>query len=124
MTWSNPNGAWSLYVFDDSVGDAGNIANGWSLNLTTVVTVGPVNDVAVGMTSAPASVFSGATLTNTINVTNFGPDSATGVVLTNPLPAGVSFVSASLSQGTLSGTNGGQVTCSLGTSAGRRQRAR
>jgi len=31
MVWSNPNGAWSLYVFDDKVGDGGNILNGWSL---------------------------------------------------------------------------------------------
>ena len=115
MNWSDPNGAWSLYVFDDSPGDDGVIASGWSLNLATVVTVGPVNDVSVGLTSAPASVYTGASLTNTISITNFGPNSATGVMLTSPLPAGVSFVSAALSQGSLSGTNGGQVTCSLGS---------
>jgi uncharacterized repeat protein (TIGR01451 family) len=114
MTWSNPNGAWSLYVFDDKVGDSGVIASGWSLNLSTIVTVGPVVDLAVGLT-APASLYAGGSLTNTINVTNFGPDSATGVVLTNPLPANVNFISASLSQGSLTGTGGGLVTCSLGT---------
>ncbi len=115
ITWSDPNGAWSLYVFDDSPGNAGVIAGGWSLNLATVVTVGPVNDVAVSLTSAPVSPYTGASLTNTMNITNFGPDSATGVMLASPLPAGVSFASASLSQGSLSGTSGGQVTCNLGS---------
>lgn len=30
---TNPNGAWKLHVFDDSAGDAGQIAGGWSLTL-------------------------------------------------------------------------------------------
>ena len=38
---SDPNGTWSLYVFDNSPGDSGNIANGWSLNLTTI---NPINN--------------------------------------------------------------------------------
>jgi hypothetical protein len=42
---------------------------------------------------------------------------ATGVVLTNTVPAGVTFVSASLSQGNLTGVGGGQVTCNLGSLA-------
>jgi len=41
----DPNGVWSLYVFDDSTGDAGNIAGGWTLTLTTVATVNPVADL-------------------------------------------------------------------------------
>jgi uncharacterized repeat protein (TIGR01451 family) len=116
MNWDNPNGAWSLYVFDDKVGDAGNIANGWSLNVSTIVTVGPVVDLAVGLT-VPASLNVGSALTNNISITNLGPDTATGVVLTNTLPAGVQFVSASLSQGNLAGAGGGLVTCNLGSLA-------
>ena len=116
FNWSNPNGAWSLFVYDDSAGDAGVIAGGWSLSLKTLVTVGPVLDLAVGL-SVPATLDIGSPLTNMISITNFGPDEATGVMLTNTLPAGVSFVSAWLSQGTLTGTDGGMVTCNLGTLA-------
>jgi subtilisin-like proprotein convertase family protein len=33
---TNPNGVWSLYVNDDSAGDTGSIAGGWSLDISTV----------------------------------------------------------------------------------------
>jgi len=59
----------------------------------------------------------GSMLTNNISIANFGPDTATGVVLTNTLPAGVQFVSALLSQGNVISTGGGRVTCNLGSLA-------
>lgn len=37
----NPNGNWSLYIVDDTAGDNGIVAGGWSLAITTST---PVND--------------------------------------------------------------------------------
>ena len=56
-------------------------------------TVTPVADVAIGKTGS-ASVLAASNLVYTISVTNFGPSSASGVVVTDSLPANVTFVSA------------------------------
>ena len=84
-------------------------ANGASSAVITI-TVVPVADLAIGK-KAPASVFAASNLIYTISVTNFGPSSAAGVVVTDTLPAGVTFVGAS---GNFV-TNGGVVSWSLGT---------
>ncbi len=34
---TDPDGVWSLYIVDDSVGDAGSISGGWSLNMSVGV---------------------------------------------------------------------------------------
>jgi len=41
-----PNGTWSLYVFDNSPGDSGVIAGGWSLDVTTVQLLGSAANLA------------------------------------------------------------------------------
>lgn len=74
--------------------------------------VSNVADLAITKT-APASVESGGQLEFTITVTNNGPDTATNVDVTDILPAGVTFVSATPTQGSCSGTT--TVTCNLGT---------
>ncbi len=66
-------------------------------------------DVRVTMT---ASV-NNKTIIYTITVTNDGPADAVDTVLTDTLPAGISFVSVICTQGTCSG--GKTVTCSFGT---------
>jgi uncharacterized repeat protein (TIGR01451 family) len=83
-----------LYVLDDTAGDAGSISSGWSLALTTDTPLRSFADLAVGMTSTPASLLVGGTLTNTIWVTNLGPATATGVMLTNKLSSGQQFVTS------------------------------
>jgi len=57
------------------------------------VTVVPAADLGVTK-SAPATVDAGAEIPYEIEVTNNGPSPATGVTLTDTLPAGVEFVSA------------------------------
>lgn len=70
-------------------------------------------DLALVKTSAPNPVAVGGQLTYTLTVTNNGPDRALNAVVTDTLPAGVTFVSAVASQGTCSGT--ATVTCNLGS---------
>ena len=70
-------------------------------------------DLQVTKTADPASPVVGETLTYTLAVVNNGPDDATGVVVTDTLPAEVSFVSANATPGSC-GQTGGVVTCSLG----------
>jgi len=62
---------------------------------TAVITVNvtALADLAIGKTAA-ATVYAGSNLSYTISVTNFGPSGASGVVVTDALPVGVVFVSA------------------------------
>jgi uncharacterized repeat protein (TIGR01451 family) len=72
-------------------------------------------DLGIAVTDSPDPVAAGSNLTYTIRVTNNGPDAASGVSVTDTLPAGASFVSATPSQGSCSGTS--TVVCSLGALA-------
>jgi uncharacterized repeat protein (TIGR01451 family) len=112
---SNPNGFWSLYILDDTAGNAGSVVNGWTLNLTLVNPVNPPGTLAVGMTNSPNPVLVGNYLTSTVVVTNLGLASATNVVLTQTLPAGTSLVSAAASQGAVVTSVPGAITYNFGT---------
>ncbi len=57
-------------------------------------TVSELADVATSKTG-PARVNAGSVVDYTISVTNLGPSAAAGVVVTDPVPAGATFVSAS-----------------------------
>jgi uncharacterized repeat protein (TIGR01451 family) len=74
----------------------------------------PKTDTKVTM-SAPTFVRVGQAAGFAAVVTNGGPDTATGVVLQAPVPAGATFSSASSSVGSCTG--GATVTCVIGTLA-------
>jgi uncharacterized repeat protein (TIGR01451 family) len=81
---------------------------------TITVTVLPVADVAVAISASPTRVAVGQNLIYTITATNQGPDVASLVTLSDLLPAGETFVSASSSQGSQPTYSGGTVTAVLG----------
>ncbi|HYE16327.1 MAG TPA: carboxypeptidase regulatory-like domain-containing protein [Pyrinomonadaceae bacterium] len=75
-------------------------------------------DLSVKKTDSVDPVAVGETTTYTMTVKNAGPSVATGVTLTDALPAGMTFVSATTSRGTLSTPavgSGGTVTADLGS---------
>jgi len=75
----------------------------------------PQADLALAMTDSPDPVSAGANLTYTLSVVNQGPAAATGVTVTDTLPAGVSLVSATATQGACTGSS--TISCSLGSLA-------
>ena len=68
-------------------------------------------DLEVSKTGTPASAPSGTQVTYTLTVVNHGPASASNVVLTDTLPAGVQLVSATATAGSCTGSN--PVTCTV-----------
>lgn len=70
----------------------------------------PITNLTVAKRVVPDVVAPGARVTYTLDVRNDGPFNSTGVTLNDPLPAGLTLVSATPSQGTCSGT----LTCNLG----------
>jgi uncharacterized repeat protein (TIGR01451 family) len=74
----------------------------------------PTIDLQIQKTDSPNPVNVGGTLTYTLTARNNGPSTATQVVITDSLPATVTYLSSSSTQGTCS--NSGQlVTCAIGT---------
>lgn len=69
-------------------------------------------DLSIDMTDAPDPVMVNNQLTYTVSIVNNGPDTASGVVVTDTLPDGVFFVSSTTSQGTCQ--VGGPIICQLG----------
>jgi uncharacterized repeat protein (TIGR01451 family) len=81
---------------------------------TTINGTGPASaNLSVVKTDNPDPVIVNQQLTYTVTVTNLGPDSATNVVVTDTLPAGATFGSATPEQGSC-GEAAGVVTCNLG----------
>ena len=95
---------------------SGNLSGTWSFGNRPTLTFSDIQSLdpaALSISnSGPASVTSGSTISYTVTVNNAGPNSAAGVTVTDVLPANATFVSATPSQGSCSGT--GTVNCSLG----------
>jgi subtilisin-like proprotein convertase family protein len=72
-----PNGTWQLFVVDDTTGDVGSLAGGWSLTVTT--SAADVATTTTVTTSATPST-TGSSVTFTATVTAGGSPVTTGTV--------------------------------------------
>jgi uncharacterized repeat protein (TIGR01451 family)/fimbrial isopeptide formation D2 family protein len=77
--------------------------------------VGPSADLSITKTG-PARVTANGTITWTLVATDGGPSPASGVTIADALPAGVTYQSATPTQGTC-GASGQAVSCALGALA-------
>ena len=75
------------------------ISNGWILTLTTANPVGYAADLAVTQAASPSSVLVGSNLVFSITVTNFGPSTASNVVVSDVLPSGLTLISSNSTLG-------------------------
>ena len=108
-TSSTPPGTYALSITATS----GNLQHNASASL---IVAGPTSaNLAITKTASPNPAIVFTNLTYRIVVTNMGPSPATNTMLTDTLPAGVTFVSASPTQGSCSGTT--TVTCNFGSLA-------
>jgi uncharacterized repeat protein (TIGR01451 family) len=73
-------------------------------------------DLALTKSASPDPAQVGSALTYTLTATNNGPAPATGVTVTDTLPSGATFDSATANQGSCDHA-GGVVTCALGSLA-------
>ncbi len=101
----------AMYVAGD---DSNHTDSAWSacepFNIQGLV------DLTVTKSGSPASQTLGdGNITWTIVVTNNGPDADTGVTITDPMPTGNTFVSATTSKGTCTG--GATLNCTIGDMA-------
>jgi uncharacterized repeat protein (TIGR01451 family) len=92
------------------------LANGTDDAINVVLNTSPKSGADLGLTldvQSPVTVaIGGGDLTYTATIFSEGPQSASGVTLTDHLPSGLKFISAQPSQGTCSGTT--TITCNLG----------
>lgn len=76
----------------------------------------PTADLSITKTALQTTAYGGFPVSYTLRVVNYGPDSASSVVVTDPLPAGSTFTSAS-GTGWTCGAVSGVVTCTMPTLA-------
>ncbi len=89
------NGTWTLTVSDDAAGDSGSI-DSWGLDFITCACGASTADLALTQSNNAAgnALLIGSTFQKTLTVTNNGPAAATGITVTDTLPAQLAFVSS------------------------------
>ncbi|WP_460841362.1 DUF7507 domain-containing protein [Nocardioides marmoraquaticus] len=85
---------------------------------TATSTIAPRTDLGLTKTADPVPAVEGGLVTYTMVVTNYGPSTATGVVVTDPVPPPLTFVDATATQGSCT-AQGTPTTarCEVGTLA-------
>src|SRR5205814_9282289 len=108
-TASTPHEAYTLNI----TGTSGNLQHSTSVQL---IVSGPTSaNLSLTKTASPNPGVTLTNLTYRLTVSNNGPSPATNVVVSDNLPVGINFTSATPTQGTCSGTT--TVTCTLGSLA-------
>ena len=97
------NGIWSLYVADTKLQDYGAVNGGWALNISTGNPVPANSDLELNVTAAPSLVTVSNVLVYSVGLTNYGPAVATGVVISNAVPPGFTYLSNNFSGTTVAG---------------------
>jgi len=89
----SPNGAWSLYVVDDGTNEAGVIAGGWSLDVTTATAPAPVTPGCVlpSFALSPVTFPVGANPTN-MAIADYNNDAKPDLAVTNQVSNDVSIL--------------------------------
>jgi uncharacterized repeat protein (TIGR01451 family) len=85
----------------------------WNNSASLATVVGSAADLGLALKATPRPATVGQALTYTLTVRNRSSVDATNVVVTDHLPARSTFVSATASQGSCTGS--GPVSCALGT---------
>ena len=83
---------------------------------SATINVQPLVDLGLTKVASNPAPAAGGPVSYTLTLTNSGPSPATAATITDPLPTGLSFVSATPSQGSCS-ASGQTVICNLGTLA-------
>jgi subtilisin-like proprotein convertase family protein len=86
----SPNGNWQLYVIDDTANNAGTIAGGWSLEITTAPPVLPQSGCVIP--SLIPSQFAVGTSPTNLSVGDFNNDNKQDLVVTNQFSNDVSIL--------------------------------
>jgi uncharacterized repeat protein (TIGR01451 family) len=100
--------------------DNSTASTGWYIDSVAISNLvccsGNTVDLALGGSVSPALMNLSSNVTFTLNVTNLGPNAASSVVVTDAIPAGFTFTTATVSQGTWSNV-GNVFNASLGALA-------